>query len=82
MKHTSFDVYDVILLVDISKDGTKSIRKLSKSNKIPFQKTQIGERLAYLEREGLITTHGATKGAKRELTKKGKQWMKEQGYLK
>lgn len=79
MNAHGLDVYDVIILVDIYRDGN-SIRKMAE--RLPLKKTAIGARIRNMEQGGLIKTVGKKRKAKRQLTGKAYQWLKAQGYLK
>jgi DNA-binding MarR family transcriptional regulator len=70
----------VIILVDIERDPQKTIRELAE--RVPIKKTQVGERISVMEEIGLVETKGATSGARRQLTPKGREWLIKQGYLR
>ncbi len=78
MKNIRIDTYDCIILVEINRDRFKSVRQIAE--RLPLEKTQVGARIKDLEELGLIITKGKSKGAKRELTEKGQQWLLENGY--
>lgn len=79
MNTYGLDVYDIIILIDIERDGT-SIRNMAE--KLPIRKTAIGNRIKHMESIGLIKTVGEKRQAKRQLTKEAHEWLKVQGYLR
>lgn len=79
MNSHRLDVYDIIILIDIHRDG-KSIRNMA--DKLPIKKTAIGARIKRMEGEGLIKTVGEKRKAERKLTVEAHEWLKAQGYLR
>jgi len=80
MPSQTIDTYDAIILVDINRDPHKTVRELAE--RLPLKKTQVSARIKDLEEMGLIVTKGKTKGAKRNLTEKGSEWLLINGYTR